>query len=422
MFSKNTFIVSETKLMIQFRTISQPNYSTSQQEIRISNTYMLFNLIRELAPVSRVELSRHCPLANSTVSSLVDDMIKYQWIVEQEASHTSARGRKAVMLEVNAKCGYIITVELLSIGYICTLYDARPKKILSKKIKNTIYNANHIGGTIFSMLKEARVQASSLLGIHLIFPGVVDPITGELIGSTAFTDLETIDRYLVIQLRSIFPKALVQISTNGTIIAYEEFEIKKSGSPLPLLSVNVDEAIFGGVVMSNPESNMYFCFPVELGHMTIDMNGEKCSCGNRGCLEHLCSTPELFRKINQATNLNLEISDLSGSDCNVESMKIVARELWNGNPIVIHMLQNYSRALCSGLISTINMLGIRSVRIGGDLAILGDPFLNMLRTIFQNEFHPLMNNQAIQFELFNSDYEQVRIAATMMCLDAVFKK
>jgi len=408
--------------MIQFRTISQPNYSTSQQEIRMSNTYMLFNLIRELSPVSRVELSRHCPLANSTVSSLVDDMIKYQWIVERESSHSSARGRKAIMLEVNEKCGYVVTVELLSTGYICTVYDARPKKIIGKKVKTTIYNANHISGSIYNLFKEARIPIASLLGIHLIFPGVVDPNTGELISSTAFAELDTIDRYLVIQLRNIFPKTLVQISTNGTIIAYEEFEIKKSGSPLPLLSVNIDEAIFGGVVMSNPESNMNFCFPVELGHTTIDMNGPQCICGNKGCLEALCRTPELFRYINQFTNLNLEISDLFGSDCNVDSMKIVAAELWNNNQEVTLILQKYLDALCSGLIGTINMLGIRSVRIGGDLALLGDPFLEMLRNTFQSKCHPLMNNHAVQFELFNSDYEQVRIAATMMCLDAIFKK
>jgi len=408
--------------MIQFRTITQPNYSTSQQQIRINNTYMLFNIIRELAPISRVDLARHCPLANSTVSALVDDMLKDNMIIELSASHNCARGRKAIMLEVNEACGYVVTVELLSTGYICTLYNARPTKILGERVKSTIYNATHISLTINNLLKSAHVPVSALMGIHLIYPGVVDHVTNELLSSSAFPDVNTIDRFLVIQLRSIFPNALVQISTNGTIIAYEEFVIKKSTSVLPLLSINVDEAIFGGVVMSNDTSDINFCFPVELGHSVIDYNGELCSCGNKGCFESLCRTPQLFRHINKVTDLNLEISDLFGSDCNVESMKIVAQELWNADSNINHILKQYTRIFCAGLISTINMLGIQSVRIGGDLAILGDPFLNMLRVTFQQEFHPLINNHPIQFELFNSDYEQVRLAATMMSLDAIFKK
>ena len=89
--------------MIQIRNIKQPTYSTSQKEIKSGNTMMLFNLIRDKMPISRVNLSRNCPLAVSTVSSLVENLIQKQWIIEKETVSTSNKGRRAIMLEVNAQ-------------------------------------------------------------------------------------------------------------------------------------------------------------------------------------------------------------------------------------------------------------------------------------------------------------------------------
>lgn len=407
--------------MIQIRNIKQPTYSTSQKEIKSGNTMMLFNLIRDKMPISRVNLSRNCPLAVSTVSSLVDNLIQKQWVIEKETISTSSKGRRAIMLEVNAQMGYVVTVELLSRRYICTVYDICLNKIAGIDVKNTIYDSNHIATSILSLLKSSKLDIGKLLGIHLIFPGTIDKVSGDLISSTVFPDIEILNRHLAIQLKSQFPKVDVQISNNGTIIAFREFALGSGLPTLPLLSINIDEAIFGGVVTSNENSNMTFCFPVEIGHSIIDYRGERCMCGNRGCMETLCTTPVLFKKLNESAGLNLTYSELFGSEINVDAMHIVAQELKSGNKDVEKVVQSYTETLCSALLSTINLLGIQSVHIGGDLAILGEPFLNMLKTTFTASFSPLIGTGNIQFDLFNSDYEDVRKAATMISLDAVFK-
>ena len=408
--------------MIQIRKIIQPTYNISQQEIRHSNTRMVLNMIRDMAPISRVDLARNCSLSVSTVSNLVDGLIRDEWVVEKESVAISARGRHAVMLEVNEQRGFVATVELLSRGYICTVYDIKLHKICGQRIKDTIYNAEHIARTITGMLVANKISIEKLLSIHLIFPGIVDQVSGDLISSAAFPDIANLDRHVVIRLREMFPQALVLVSTNGTIIALEEFVINKTSPTLPLLSLNIDEAIFGGVVMSNPDSNMNFCFPVEIGHSIIDYNGEECYCGNRGCLETLCSTPKLFKMLNERAGMKLEYSDLFGSDCNVDAMKTVAKELENKNEEVIKVLKDYTQVLCKGLISNINLLGIQSVRIGGDIAFLGETYLEMIKTTFNELCSPLINKGRIKFELFLSDYEQIRLAATLMCLDIVFNK
>lgn len=408
--------------MIQIRNIKQPVYSSSQQNIKFNNTALLFNTIRDRMPISRAELAKVVNLSPSTVSNLVDNLLREGWIKESTTDGGGCRGRKAIMLEINAARGYIVTIELLSRSYICTLYDIRLKKIKGIRIRDTLYDSANINETILWLLRECHINTSMLLGIHMIFPGVVDPVSGDLIRSAAIPEEEIIDRHLVLQLKKCYPNAYVMISTNGTVIAFEEYISQEHSAALPLLSLNIDEAIFGGMVMSEAESNLYFCLPIEIGHLVVDFNGGVCKCGNRGCLETLCTTPVLLKRIREATEINLKCSEAFGADCNLDAIREIAKQLQEGNPSVEKVIREYVRILCSGLSSTINMFHIRCIQIGGDIALLGPPFLKMIQETLTHEFCLLDDTYPTQVGLFVSDYEQTRIAAVTMCIDSLFRQ
>jgi len=408
--------------LIQIRNTRQTEYSITQHTLRLNNTMLVFNLIRDHMPISRIELAKRSPFSVSTISSLVDDLLQSHWVVETETVQTSARGRRSTLLEVNTQRGYVATVELLRRGYICTLYDICLKKVAGTRVRDTNYDSSTITNTIRSLMKESHIPSPMLIGIHLVYPGIVDPVSGELGPSVAFTDTDIPDRHMLIRLKKEFREAHVMISTNGTIIAFEEFMQTKDLPQLPLLSMNVDEAIFGGIVVSDHDSNMLFCYPVEVGHMVVDFRGQVCSCGNRGCLETLCRTPTLFQHLNERAGMGLEYSQEFGSDLNTANMSVIAAELKTGNPAVQEVMREYARIFCTAVGSTVNLLGVRSVHVGGDIALLGEPFLQMLRDVFHENFQPLNKSDKVHLELFVNDYEQVRLAATIMCLDAIFRK
>ena len=84
--------------MIKIRNIRQMEYNSSQQDIRFNNIRVIFNLIRDYMPISRIDLSRKCTLSVSTVSNLVDELLNRKWIVETETVKTGSRGRRSVLL------------------------------------------------------------------------------------------------------------------------------------------------------------------------------------------------------------------------------------------------------------------------------------------------------------------------------------
>ena len=407
--------------MIQIRNTRQIDYSMTQQNLKLNNTMLVYNLIRDLMPISRVDLARRSPFSTSTISNLVEDLLQGKWIIETQIVQTSARGRRSTLLEVNASRGYVATVELLGRGYICTIYNICLQKITGTRIRNTGYDSNSIASTIHTLLKTSHIASCMLIGIHLIYPGIVDPISGELLSSCAFPDSDILERHLVIQLKKLFRDTHVMISTNGTIIAFQEFVTQKELPHLPLLSFNVDEAIFGGMVASDADNTMTFCYPVEIGHLVVDYHGKRCKCGNQGCLETLCRTPALFQTINARTDLNLQYSETFGSDLNTSNMSLIAQRLRENDAKVIAVMQEYTQTLSIAIGSIANLLNVQSIHIGGDIALLGNPFLQMLKDHL-SQHHAALNMNQVRLELFVNDYEQVRLAATMMCLDAIFKK
>lgn len=408
--------------MIQVRNTAPFEYSNSQQAIKLNNTMLVFNIVRDHMPISRAELAKISPLSSSTISNLVEDLIADKWLIETDTLQTLPRGRRSIMLEVNASMGFVAVVELLSRGFICTLYDICLQKRASVRLRNTLYDSNIIKNTILSLLKENNIGEEKLLGIHLIFPGVVDSASGDLVRSVIIPEEELIDRHLVSELKKYFKSSHVMISSNGTIIAFEEFISHETGMPLPLLSLNVDEAIFGGVVLCDESNHLNFCIPLELGHIIIDRDGKSCKCGNRGCLDTLCSTPVLMKTLNERAGTRFSYSEDFGAECNVTSMEFVAKRLAEGDSKIEAVIKDFAITLCSALTSVINLLHVKSIRIGGDIALLGEPFLKILQSTMNESSFPLNNTYEPQINLFVSDYEQVRLAATIMCLDVLFSK
>ena len=102
---------------------------------------------------------------------------------------------------------------------------------------------------------------------------------------------------------------------------------------------------------------------------------------------------------------------------------------WNRSPsVLLNMIRpnngalDYVYNLCCGLVSVVNLIGVQSIRIGGDISVLGSTFLNMVRTTLHEQFYPLNSTDSIEIELINSDYEHVRCAMVIMSMDELFKR
>ncbi len=393
-----------------------PSNSTyTQQVIKDRNATLLFNLVRKMAPISRADLARISGLSPATVTVLMDELVENQWIRELSAAERNSRGRRPIQLEVNGSAGFVVTLEILSEGYVCCLYDICQHKIAESRHPYATPSTADICRSLAALVDQQGRER--LLGIHILYPGLFDRSTGRLGFSAVIPEENMPEPHLADILRAQFPEISVMISNNATAMAYSVFASHMPDAPTPLLAISIHEGINAGIVTDDQT-----CIPLEAGHIIIQQDGAPCTCGNRGCLETLCSTTALFRRIREQTALQVDYQESYGAAVNAKAMEQVAAAFLQGDPAVTAVVEAFARALCSGIVSIVNLFGLQSVYIGGAVRLLGEPFIRMIRETLAQRFRIITNSRSVCCALFDDDLEASRKAAVTLTMERLFQR
>ncbi|MBQ9949750.1 MAG: ROK family protein [Clostridia bacterium] len=117
----------------------------------------------------------------------------------------------------------------------------------------------------------------------------------------------------------------------------------------------------------------------ELGHMTLDMHGRMCTCGNRGCIEVLCSATALAK--------------LGRHICGDESLtaRDVTERAKSGDVLAMQAFAEYVDALSSALSAYMCLLDPERIVIGGGVSLAGDFLFKPLREMTEEKcfFKPM---------------------------------
>ena len=145
----------------------------------------------------------------------------------------------------------------------------------------------------------------------------------------------------------------------------------------------------GGVIVDGKILSGTHCSAAELGHMTIQMDGERCTCGRRGCLEAYTSATALIRDTRRAMercpdsamwHIAAENRPDTSNFTQAEILTLVngktafdaARE---GDPAGTRVVSAYIHALAEGIANLINIFRPEKVLLGGGISHSGDELI-----------------------------------------------
>ncbi|MGV9989215.1 ROK family protein [Streptomyces sp. NPDC003374] len=124
--------------------------------------------------------------------------------------------------------------------------------------------------------------------------------------------------------------------------------------------------ILGGHLHSGPTGNAG-----HIGHISVDLDGDPCPCGSRGCVERIASGPNIARRA-------LENGWRPGPDGDA-SAAAVAAAARAGDPVAVASFERAARALAAGIAATATLVEIDIAVIGGGVGKAGDVLLAPLR-------------------------------------------
>ena len=136
-----------------------------------------------------------------------------------------------------------------------------------------------------------------------------------------------------------------------------------------LLCLFVGTGIGGGVVSGGELLTGCSNTAGELGHITVDLHGPYCHCGNRGCLEALAGGWAIARNAREAVKADTAAGALllQKAEGNLEGVtaKIVTEAAREGDHLSLHLIDEAVVALIAGTVGLVNAFNPCRLILGG---------------------------------------------------------
>lgn len=108
----------------------------------------------------------------------------------------------------------------------------------------------------------------------------------------------------------------------------------------------------------------------EIGHMTIDINGMLCTCGNRGCLETFAGGWAIASRAQEVMDLD-PTKKIAWKNMMNGNSKITAKEVFEAakglDPAALKIIENAIAGLIAGSISIVNAFNPSRLILGGSI-------------------------------------------------------
>ncbi|CAM5735388.1 N-acetylmannosamine kinase [Streptomyces tendae] len=116
--------------------------------------------------------------------------------------------------------------------------------------------------------------------------------------------------------------------------------------------------VLGGRLHPGPTGNAG-----HIGHISVDLDGDPCPCGARGCVERIASGPNIARRA-------LDAGWRPGPDGDT-SAAAVAAAARAGDPVAVASFERAAQALAAGIAATATLVEIDIAVIGGGVGKAG---------------------------------------------------
>lgn len=262
--------------------------------IRASIELVLRTIIKT-QPVSRATIAKITGLSKPAVSEAVEKLINYHLICELGIAGIS-RGRPPMMLSINAAAGVIVGIEAdkisSKIGVSNLNGDLLSWSTLPRIEDDPAAFLSKINQELDHIQKQYRSTTLGVVGIGFGILGSYDEETGVIEYSA---NQASWNKYpLRLNLERLKPGIHLRVERNAQMGAMAEIAFGGISNIEHLVYLSSSWGLGVGVLSEGDGAKYNPGRYTRFGHTTIQLNGQRCICGNRGCLEEYASVRTLF--------------------------------------------------------------------------------------------------------------------------------
>ncbi|MEC0088945.1 ROK family transcriptional regulator [Paenibacillus macquariensis] len=215
------------------------------------NRSTILSLLHREKSLSRAEIAQRTKLSATTISSLVDELIKEGFIVESGEKSSPGAGRRAISLEINRLNGFVISVGLGNRMFYFRMSNFHGEVITELKKPATTGNTGvleSVKAGIEELVKKSELQDFSMIkGMAIASPGIIDEDNG-MIEYSRYLNLK--DFNIVDELQASYPIPIYVINDTNAA-AFAEYYLLSSPEIRNVLYVWVYDGVGAGIIIND---------------------------------------------------------------------------------------------------------------------------------------------------------------------------
>ncbi|MDD5584618.1 MAG: ROK family protein [Candidatus Omnitrophica bacterium] len=233
------------------------------------------------------------------------------------------------------------------------------------------------------ILAENGLRIRDIAGVGVGIPGIVESETGNIL-LTPNIHLSGCNIAQKLKNKLRIPVAAGNDVNLGTL---GEKWVGAGRNAHTLIGLFPGTGVGGGIIIGGKLYD-WGAASGELGHMTMDINGPKCTCGNKGCLEAIVGRWAIERDIRKAIKKGEKtvITKISGKKFTVIKSKLLKKALKKKDPLVTGIMKRTAKTLGLACVSLRHILNPDVIILGGGIMeACGDFILPRVQKVVRND-------------------------------------
>ncbi len=354
----------------------------------------LFDLIQKKGPISKNSLQELAKMKLTTLNRMMQPL-EAAGLIVQSGIEESIRGRKPVLFDVNRFRDFIVGVALTR-TYVQVIISNFKMEILGQtrfpmdQSLTPAATADRIAAAIDGQLSELRIAKERVIGVGVGAIGPLDRKKGVILNPRKFPApgwLNTPIRDLLEEKTGL--PVVMDIGVNMAAVAEYFWGCGRNLEKMAYINCGI--GIMSGFIAAGTIVRTTNDAEDTLGHMIIDVDGERCDCGNFGCIECYSSIPAIAGRFGSELKKGRKSKIAKPpEDIDYRDVCLLAE---SNDELAREVISSAATILGTGLANYINLLNPGLVVISGPLVKHSQLFFAVATEVAQKKCIYLHENR-----------------------------
>lgn len=351
------------------------------------NRSAVVKILQQREICSRADIAKETGLTPAAITKVVAELMRKD-IVSEVGMIKGTGNRRSIGLKLNADKHQVIGVKFSRQSFAVGVFDISGKVYATTQTDYTIKDDHKaVTAAIKEQVHSMLTHYKNVVAIGFAVPGPYLREKGYIAVITqrpSWHDINFVEEFENEFDRPVF----IEHDANAGALA--EWWFGNHDRPHTLAYFLVGEGVGSGIIEAGNLLEGTKGAASEIGHISVDVKGPRCECGNYGCLELYCSSNALIEGAERRGTEAILSSAKNSKLCN--DIFEAAR---NGDKNAMKAVKKVAKYIGYGCVTLINAYNPDTIVIGDILALGGDLMMPIIKKVVAERTIPELHDEVL---------------------------